>query len=106
MRWQANFDYAQARLLSRLIYLYEYNYTLGQIRADNLPDLAPGQSGWRIGSAPKVAVKEKKVKDVYIKDLKKLWKRIETQYPSTPWALLAQREIRISLGLQWRPKSD
>ena len=29
--------------------LFEYNYTLGQIRADNLPELAPGQSGWRIG---------------------------------------------------------
>ena len=32
-RWRANFDYAQARLQSRLMYLFEYNYTMGQIRA-------------------------------------------------------------------------
>ncbi len=105
-RWQANFDYMHARLLSRLMYLYEYNYTLGQIRADNLPELAPGQSGWRIGiSGPKLNVTEVKAK-AYAKEVTKLWKRIQTEYPDTPWALLAQRESMIALGLAWKGKSD
>ncbi len=105
-RWQANFDYAQARLQSRLIYLFEYNYTLGQIRADNLPDLAPGQSGWRVGiTGAKINVTEKKAKDL-AKANKGLFEKIQEQYPGTPWALLAQRESVISLGLAWRPKSD
>jgi hypothetical protein len=104
-RWQANFDYLQARLQSRLVYLFEYSYTLGQIRADNLPELAPGQSGWRIGTGKKIAVTESEAKALS-KDTKKLWQRIETQYPGTPWALLAQRESLITLGLAWRPKSD
>jgi hypothetical protein len=105
-RWQANFDYAQARLQSRLIYLFEYNYTLGQIRLDNLPELAPGQSGWRVGiSGAKITVTEGKAK-TYAKDTKKLWDRIQRDYPETPWALLAQRESMIALGLAWRPKSD
>jgi len=104
-RWLANFDYTQARLQSRLVYLFEYSYTLGQIRADNLPELAPGQSGWRIGTGKKIAVTEAKAKALS-KDTKKIWDRIQNQYPDTPWALLAQRESMISLGLVWRPKSD
>lgn len=104
-RWQANFDYTLARMQSRLVYLFEYSYTLGQIRADNLPDLAPGQSGWRIGTGKKIAVTESKAKALS-KSTTKLWKRIQDEYPGTPWALLAQRESMIALGLQWRPKSD
>jgi hypothetical protein len=104
-RWQANFDYTQARLQSRLVYLFEYSYTLGQIRADNLPELVPGQSGWRIGTGKKIAVTESKAKALS-KESKKLWTRIQTQYPGTPWALLAQRESLMTLGLAWRAKSD
>lgn len=104
-RWQANFDYIQARLQARLIYLFEYSYTLGQIRADNLPELAPGQSGWRIGTGKKIAVTEQKAKALN-KATAKLWKRLQDEYPDTPYAILAERESIISLGLQWRPKSD
>jgi hypothetical protein len=105
-RWQANFDYVQARLQSRLVYLFEYNYTLGQIRADNLPELAPGQSGWRVGiSGSKLNVTENDAKDL-AKKTKKLWDKIEESYPDTPWSLLAQRESKIALGLTWKAKSD
>jgi hypothetical protein len=105
-RWLANFDYAQGRLQSRLMYLFEYNYTLGQIRADNLPELAPGQSGWRIGvNSDKLNVTEKKAKDLR-NDTKKVWARIQKEHEGTPWELLAQRESMVRLGLVWRPKSD
>ncbi|MSU79104.1 MAG: hypothetical protein EXS16_13570 [Gemmataceae bacterium] len=104
-RWHANFDYIQARLQARLIYLFEYSYTLGQIRADNLPELAPGQSGWRIGTSKKITVTEQKAKALN-KATTKLWKRLQDEYPDTPYAILAERESIISLGLQWRPKSD
>jgi hypothetical protein len=104
-RWQANFDYTQARLRSRLIYLFEYNYTIGQVRNDNVPDLVTGQTGWRIGTGRKIAVTEPEAKNLF-KQTKSLWKKIEDEYPDTPWALLAQRESLVSIGLQWRPKSD
>jgi hypothetical protein len=104
-RWQANFDYTRARLQSRLVYLIEYNYVLSRVRADDLPELAPGQTGWRVGTGKKIAVNEAKAKD-FAKDTKKLWDRIMNQYPDTPWSLLAQREKEITLGLQWRPMSD
>ena len=104
-RWHANFDYTQARLRSRLIYLFEYNYTIGQVRNDNVPELAPGQNGWRIGTGKKIAVTEPEAKN-YFKETKKLWQRIQDDYPDTPWALLAERESLVSIGLSWRPKSD
>ena len=104
-RWHANFDFALARLESRMVYLIEYNYTLGRIRVDDLPELAPGQSGWRIGTGKKIAVTEKKAKDL-AKETKAIWNRIISDYPDTPWALLAQREREIALGVQWRAKSD
>ena len=104
-RWQANFDYARARLQSRLVYLFESSYVLAQIRAESLPDLGPGQTGWRIGSRKKIQVNESKAKQ-YAKDVSKAWKKIDEEYPDTPWALLAKRENLIALGLEWRAKSD
>jgi hypothetical protein len=105
-RWRANFDYLQARLYSRIVYLYEYNYMLGKIRGDDLPELAPGQTGWRIGtSGAKISVSDQKAKG-FAKDAQRLWKRIQEDYSDTPWSLLAQRESMIALGLAWRAKSD
>jgi hypothetical protein len=104
-RWQANFDYALARLESRLVYLLEYNYLVASIRADRLPDLEPGQSGWRVGTSKKIKINETKAKQL-VKDIGKLWKKIEEEYPDTPWAVLARRESLVALGLEWRAKSD
>jgi hypothetical protein len=105
-RWQANFDYMQARLFGRIVYLYEYNYVLGKIRGDDLPELASGQTGWRVGiSGAKITVPDQKAKG-FAKDAQRLWKHIQEEYPDTPWSLLAQRESMIALGLAWRAKSD
>ncbi len=104
-RWQANFDYARTRVEARLVYLMEYNYLVAGIRADRLPDLENGQTGWRVGTSKKVKINEVKAKQL-VKDIQKHWKKIEDQYPDTPWAVLAKRENLISLGLEWRPKSD
>jgi hypothetical protein len=104
-RWQAHYDYTQARLQSRLVYLIEYSYTLAAIRRDDLPELAMGQTGWRLGTGKRISVSEKKAKDL-VKDNKGIWARIIDQYPETPWSVLAAREKEIPLGLEWRPKSD
>ncbi|MFO0864104.1 MAG: caspase family protein [Gemmataceae bacterium] len=104
-RWQANFDYAYARLQARYVYVFEYNFMLAQIRSDSLPTLEPFHTGWRIGSRTKVSVNESKVKDT-VKSIGKLWKRVAEENPGTPWAVLATRESRYAMGQEWRPKQD
>jgi hypothetical protein len=102
-RWQALYDYVRMRLLARLIYVSEYNYVLAQIRTDSLPELPAGMTTYqlRLGSRAKVTVPEREVKE-WVKDLKKLWKKITTDYPETPWAIIAHREELTALGLEWR----
>jgi hypothetical protein len=104
-RWLANYDYALARLQSRLVYLYEYNNILAQVRGDSLPPLEPIHTGWRVGSQKKVQISEPKVKEM-VKNISKTWKRIAEENPGTPWAVLATRENMTALGLVWRPSRD
>ncbi len=100
-RWQANYDYALARLQSRLVFIYEYNNILAQVRGDNLPDLENVNNMWRVGSQPKVQISEPKVKDM-VKNISRTWKRIAEEHAGTPWAVLAAREELTALGLVWR----
>jgi hypothetical protein len=104
-RWRANYQYTLNRLKSRLVYIYEYSYVLGQIRLDALPNLEGTQDGWRIGSRKKPQVSETKVK-AYVKDIGRTWKAIQENYPDTPWAVLAHRESLLALGLEWRGKAN
>jgi hypothetical protein len=104
-RWQANFDYALARLKARLVYMNEYNYVLGDIRADRLPVLEGDASGWRLGFKQKLSTNEGRVKNM-AKEIAKLWKKIGEEHPNTPWALLAQRESLYAMGLEWRAARD
>lgn len=104
-RWQAHYDFVLARVKARLIYLYQYDYVLAQIRSDSLPPLENGFSGYRLGSMKKVNVPESKVK-AWVKDLDRLWQKIIHDYPQTPWELVARRERLTALGLQWRPSRE
>lgn len=104
-RWLAHYDYAQARLQERLVYLYEYDNILAQVRRDDMPALEPIHNGWRVGSERKVQIKEPKVREM-VKDIGKTWKRIARENPGTPWAVLAKRESLTALGLVWRPSRD
>jgi hypothetical protein len=104
-RWRAHFDFTEARLKARLVYLYEYNYLLAAIRRDELPPLDKDQDGWRVGSRKKIQVNEVKAK-TYAKEADKLWKQIQKDYPDTPWAILAYRENLVALGLEWKAKKE
>jgi hypothetical protein len=101
-RWQANFDFTRARLESNLLFLYEYNYTLGIIRRDNLPELRPGESGWVIRYHPAIHVLEGNVQR-YQRDMKSRLTQIQKDHADTPWAGLAEREGRRSFGMLWTP---
>lgn len=102
--WQADFDFAVARVQTNLLFLFEYNYIVGQIRADNLPDIDKTKhDGWRIAPRPKITVTESKAKSL-AKDCGRLLKKIQEEHPGTPWAFFAERENQREIGLAWEPK--
>ncbi len=105
-RWQAHYDYTLARLLSRLVYTYEYSFLLGQVRGEDLPELNPAvHNGWRIGSRSRPQIPEDTVRN-YVREIRRTWTRIIETYPGTPWEILAKRESMIAIGLEWRPSRE
>jgi hypothetical protein len=103
LRWKADFDFAQARVQTNLVFLFECDYTLGQVRADGLPKLAADQDGWKIIARPKLSVTENKAKDL-AKTRLKLLKKIQEDYADTPWAYFAERESKRNVGMEWAAK--
>jgi hypothetical protein len=99
-RWLLDADFARARLLGNLAFLYEYSFTLGQIRADNLPELGKGADGWKIGIMPKINVTEPRAKQ-YVKERAKLLQKIQDDHGGTPWAYFAERDSKRELGMAW-----
>jgi hypothetical protein len=97
-RWQANYDYVNARLEAQLAYLYEYDSVLGDMRKD-LPEKGP--NGWRLASQKKQQGDSKGQK--YGKEAAKLQDKIIKDYAGTPWEVLAKRDKLSNLGLKWQP---
>jgi hypothetical protein len=98
-RWQANYDFTLARLEAQIAYLFEYQSMLGQMRKQ-LPDLGPGQTGWRLAS--QVALKGDTQGKKLAKDSNKHLDAIIKDNPGTPWEVLAKREKLTALGLEWQ----
>ena len=92
--------------MSWLIYIYEYNNLIAQIRTDSLPALEEKiHVGWRVNTSNKVQIKEAKVKEM-VKLVSKTWAKIEKDYPMTPWAIIAKREKNIAMGMTWVPTRE
>jgi hypothetical protein len=97
-RWQVNYDFTLARLEAQYAYLFEYQSMLGQMRKQ-LPDLAPGQNGWKLASLE--TLKGDSQGKNLAKSARKLFDQIIKDNPSTPWEVLAKREKLTALGLKW-----
>jgi hypothetical protein len=101
-RWRANYDFVLAKLLSRLAYVHEYNYMLGQIRKDNLPPIDPAKhAGWRLAAQEKMNSGSEAKK--MATEAKSLLTKLAKQHQGTPWEIIAKRQALTSLGLTWQP---
>src|SRR5579864_1680086 len=100
-RWQAHYDYIFAQVKFRLAYMNEFSLMVGKIRKSELPELAEGQTGWKISASDNMS-SSSEFKDM-VRDAKKLLQKIIKDYPGTPWEVLAKRDKKISLGLKWVP---
>ena len=102
-RWQATFDLAMTRTQGNLLFLYEYSFALGQIRADKLPELGKEDDGWKIAFQQKINIPEGATKEV-AKSRLKLLESIQKQHAGTPWAYFAERDSKRDMGMAWAAK--
>ena len=99
--WQAMYDYVLARLYARQAYILEYNEMLGKIRKDDLPPLDKQvNKGWRLASTAKMT--DKDGQELAAK-ARKVLETLAKESRGTPWEIVAGREARINLGLEWQP---
>jgi hypothetical protein len=106
-RWRANYDYAKARLLMRVAYVFEYQYMLAEIRTDALPELSPMHLGWRLASREKLQAKGEPGKEAKdrARRAREILEAMAKEHRGTPYEILAKRELATALGLEWQPLS-
>jgi hypothetical protein len=98
-RWQAHYDLIRGRLLALKVRCFEYNWICARMKKDAPKFTKPDSNAWRlvpdaeIHSGDKVAAAGQQAVD--------LLKKVVAEHPNTPWSLLAQRELKDSLGFKW-----
>lgn len=98
-RWQAHYDLIKARLLAIKIRCYEYNWACAQMKVDPLGFSNPKSNAWRLEPDPEIhySPAAQRAGD----EATGLLKRVLTEHRGTPWALLAQRELKDPFGFKW-----
>lgn len=98
LRWKAGYDLAMGRTLAVMIRAGTYNSMLAQIKTglkfqntkNNTWVLQPANAISTGSQTEKLAAKAR----MYLE-------RVVKEHPDTPWALLAQRELRTPIGWKW-----
>ena len=98
-RWQAHYDLIRGRLLAMKIRCYEYNTACARMKKDAPKFKDAKSNAWRLTPTEDI-ISGDKVANV-AKEAKALLKRVVDEHPNTPWALLAQREMKDPFGFKW-----
>ena len=98
-RWQAHFDLVRGRLLAMKVRCYEYNWACARLKKDPPKFKNPKANAWRLVPDTAIQYSEKAV--AAARDADRLLHRVIEEHPDTPWALLAQRELKDPFGFKW-----
>ncbi|WP_165234451.1 vWA domain-containing protein [Aquisphaera insulae] len=98
-RWQAHYDLIRGRLLAMKVRCYEYNWACARLKKDMPKFKEPRANTWRL--VPDTSVQYSEKAAAAARDAQRLLKRVIDEHPETPWALLAQRELKDPLGFKW-----
>lgn len=98
-RWQAHYDLIRGRLLAMKIRCYEYNNACAQMKKDAPKFKDPKSNAWKLVPSDEIRYSDKA--KAAAKQAKELLQRVVKDHPYTPWALLAQRELKDDLGFKW-----
>ncbi|MBY0397505.1 MAG: VWA domain-containing protein [Thermoleophilia bacterium] len=98
-RWQAHYDLIRGRLLAMKVRCDEYNFACADMKRNPKKFSRPDANAWRL--VPDAEIKFGKPTAAAAELATKLLKRVVDEHPSTPWALLAERELKDPLGFKW-----
>jgi hypothetical protein len=97
-RWQAGYDLSMGRVLAVLVRTESYNAMLAKARNMRFTD--PHNDTWRLVPADEISVGSNLEK--LAESAKTYLGRVVAEHPGTPWAMLAQRELKEPLGWVWQ----
>jgi hypothetical protein len=98
-RWQAHYDLIRGRLLAMKVRCYEYNWACARMKKDPPKFTNPRSNAWRL--VPDTTIQYSDKAAAAAREAEKLLRRVVEDHPATPWALLAQRELKDPLGFKW-----
>jgi hypothetical protein len=98
-RWQAHYDLIRGRLLAMKVRCYEYNWACARLKKDPPKFSNPKFNAWRLLPDEGISYSEKAA--AAGREANALLRRVIEEHPATPWALLAQRELKDPLGFKW-----
>jgi hypothetical protein len=98
-RWQAHYDLIRGRLLAMKVRCYEYNWACARMKKDPPKFTRPDSNAWHLVPDAEIHYSEKAAEAA--RQAVALLKKVVADHPSTPWALLAQRELKDPMGFRW-----
>ena len=78
---------------------YEYNWACARMKKEPPKFTNPRSNAWRL--VPDTAIQYSEKAAAAAREAETLLHRVVEDHPATPWALLAQRELKDPLGFKW-----
>jgi hypothetical protein len=99
MRWQAGYDLAMGRVLAVKVRTETYNAMLAAAKR-GLKPTDPKNNTWVLQASDEISVGSQYAK---LAERAKIYlNRVVRDHPDTPWAMLAQRELKDPIGWKWK----
>lgn len=99
-RWEAGYDLAMGRVLAAKVRTEAYNAMLAKAKTMKFKN--PKNDTWDLEPANTIEVGSALEKDAA--KAKEYLGRVVADHPSTPWAMLAAKELETPLGWQWKER--
>jgi uncharacterized protein YegL len=98
-RWQAHYDLALGRLMAVRVRCIEYNQICAEMKRNPPSFKNPKSNAWRLVADSKIRTNPKLA--AAGDQARQLLEQVRKDHPGTPWALLAERELKDPLGFRW-----
>lgn len=97
-RWLAGFDLARGRVLAHKVRAETYNAILAKAKL-GLPFEDPKNNTWVLKASEEISVGSKLEREA--KEAIELLTAVVQNHPGTPWAVLAEQELKTPIGWKW-----